>query len=542
MATTVATQETTARANGQRSRHGLDRHGLSTTGTEYWNLPPAELVEHAVRRGEGDLVATGPFNAITAPHTGRSPNDRYVVREASSEAQVWWGQVNVEFEEERFETLRAEVLEYLGERDLFVRDMWAGADRNHRLGVRVITPSAWHNLFSYNMFRRPEAGELEDMEPGFTVLHAPEFEADPGRHGTRTGTFIILNFGRREVLIGGTRYAGEIKKSIFAVMNYFLPQRGVLSMHCSANVGEEGDSALFFGLSGTGKTTLSADPERGLIGDDEHGWTDEGVFNFEGGCYAKVIRLSAKGEPEIFATTRMFGTVLENVVVRDDRSIDLDSQEITENTRASYPLDYIPNFVPEAQAGHPRNIVFLTADAYGVLPPIARLTPEQAMFHFLSGYTAKLAGTERGVTEPKATFSACFGAPFLALHPSVYADMLGEKIARHDARVWLVNTGWTGGAYGQGERMNLAHTRAMVRAALAGELHDVATEPDPIFGLHIPVEVPGVPTEVLRPRETWADAAAYDEQARRLAGMFQENFEKFADSVSAAVRQAGPRV
>jgi phosphoenolpyruvate carboxykinase (ATP) len=539
MATTL-TDDAPEAGRSRKSRNGLEVHGLGTTGTEYWNLPPAELVEHAVRRGEGRLVEGGPFNAVTAPHTGRSPNDRFVVKEPGSEEKVWWGQVNVPFESERYETLRAEVLEYLGERDLFVRDMWAGADPEYRLAVRVITPSAWHNLFAYNMFRRPEDGEVEGMDPGFTVLHAPEFEADPARHGTRTGTFIILNFGRREVLIGGTRYAGEIKKSIFGVMNYFLPQQNVLSMHCSANVGEGGDAALFFGLSGTGKTTLSADPQRGLIGDDEHGWSDRGIFNFEGGCYAKVIRLSPSGEPEIYATTRRFGTVLENVEVRADSSIDLDSQEITENTRASYPLEFIPNFVPEATAGHPRNIVFLTADAYGVLPPISRLTPEQAMFHFLSGYTAKLAGTERGVTEPKATFSACFGAPFLALHPSVYADMLGEKIEKHGAKVWLVNTGWTGGAYGEGERMNLAHTRAMVTAALAGHLDGVETEPDPIFGLHIPAEVPGVPSEVLRPRDTWADPDAYDTQAKKLAGMFRENFEKFADSVSEGVRQAGP--
>jgi phosphoenolpyruvate carboxykinase (ATP) len=539
MATTF-THASTPEVSSRPSKHGLDRHGLKTSGTEYWNLPPAELIEQAVRRGEGQLVHGGPFNAITAPHTGRSPNDRFVVREPSADDKVWWGAVNVPFEAERYETLRAEVVDYLSERDLFARDMWAGADPEYRLAVRVVTPSAWHNLFAYNMFRRPEAGEVENMEPGFTVLHAPEFEADPARHGTRTGTFIILNFGRREVLIGGTRYAGEIKKSIFAVMNYFLPQRGVLSMHCSANVGSDGDAALFFGLSGTGKTTLSADPERGLIGDDEHGWSEDGIFNFEGGCYAKVIRLSQSGEPEIYATTRMFGTVLENVAVNEDRTIDLDSQEITENTRASYPLEAIPNFLPEASAGHPQNIIFLTADAYGVLPPISRLTPDQAMFHFLSGYTAKLAGTERGVTEPKATFSACFGAPFLALHPSVYADMLGDKIERHGAKVWLVNTGWTGGAYGEGERMNLAHTRAMISAALAGDLDQVDTEPDPIFGLHIPVEVPGVPNEVLRPRDTWADSAAYDEQAKKLAGMFRENFEKFAEAVTEGVRQAGP--
>lgn len=518
---------TTLTATESESRYGLDIHGISTTADTHWNLSPAQLIERAVSAGEGNLVQGGPFNAITAPHTGRSPNDRFVVREPSAEESVWWGDVNVPIDQESYESLRAEVVAYLGDRDLYVRDMWAGADPDYRIAVRVVTPSAWHNLFAYNMFRRPRPDEVGEMEPGFTVIHAPDFEADPARHGTRTGTFIIINFGRREVLIGGTRYAGEIKKSIFSVLNYLLPQQGVLSMHCSANVGPDGDTALFFGLSGTGKTTLSADSERGLIGDDEHGWSDTGVFNFEGGCYAKVIRLSEKGEPEIYATTRRFGTVLENVKVRGDRSIDLDSEEVTENTRASYPLEFIPNYVESGAAGHPKNIVFLTADAYGVLPPISKLTAEQAMFHFLSGYTAKLAGTERGVTEPKATFSACFGAPFLALHPSVYAKMLGEKIETHGAKVWLVNTGWTGGPYGVGERMNLAHTRAMVRAALPGKLDNVATEADPIFGLHIPVEVPGVPTEVLKPRGTWSDKAAYDEQAQKLADMFEKNFEKY---------------
>jgi phosphoenolpyruvate carboxykinase (ATP) len=543
MATTLTPESAATGAATPRSRFGLTKHGIRTTGEEFWNLSPAELVEQAVRRGEGQLVAGGPFNAITTPHTGRSPNDRFVVREPGSEAEdkIWWGNVNVPFEPARYDTLRGEVLEYLGERDLFVRDMWAGADAEYRLAVRVVTPSAWHNLFAFNMFRRPLRDELEGMEPGFTVIHAPEFEADPERHGTRTGTFIILNFARREVLIGGTRYAGEIKKSIFSVLNFFLPQRGVLSMHCSANVGDQGDTALFFGLSGTGKTTLSADPERGLIGDDEHGWSENGVFNFEGGCYAKVIRLSPKGEPEIYATTKMFGTVLENVKVEEGRSIDLDSEEFTENTRASYPLEFIPNFVPSAMAEHPKNIVFLAADAYGVLPPISRLSPEQAMYHFLSGYTAKLAGTERGVSEPKATFSACFGAPFLALHPSVYADMLGKKIERHGVKVWLVNTGWTGGPYGVGSRMNLAYTRAMVRAALAGKLDPVETRPDPVFGLHIPVAVSDVPSEVLRPRETWQDKDAYDAQARKLAGMFRENFDKFKNSVSPAVVEAGPQ-
>ncbi|HEV2129876.1 MAG TPA: phosphoenolpyruvate carboxykinase [Longimicrobiaceae bacterium] len=540
MASTITPPTEAAADSSRQSRYGLDNHGIRTSGEVFWNLAPAELIEEAVRREEGELVASGPFNAITAPHTGRSPNDRFVVRDAASEDTVWWGKVNVPFAPEKYDALREEVIDYLGERDLFVRDMWAGADPEYRLDVRVITPNAWHNLFAYNMFRRPEPDELPEMEPGFTVIHAPEFKADPERHGTRTSTFVVINFGRREVLIGGTRYAGEIKKSIFGVLNYILPQQGVLSMHCSANVGPEGDAALFFGLSGTGKTTLSADPERGLIGDDEHGWSDHGIFNFEGGCYAKVIRLSAEGEPEIYQTTRMFGTILENVVTDEERHPQFDADDITENTRASYPLEYIPNFVPSGQGDHPRNIVFLTADAYGVLPPISRLTSAQAMYHFLSGYTAKVAGTERGVTEPKATFSACFGAPFLSLHPSVYADMLGRKIDEHKVRVWLVNTGWTGGPYGEGSRMKLGYTRAMVRAALAGELDDVETTKDPVFGLHIPNHVPNVSDEVLRPRETWKDGEAYDRQAHKLAGMFRENFEQFAGDVPQSVRDAGP--
>jgi phosphoenolpyruvate carboxykinase (ATP) len=404
----------------------------------------------------------------------------------------------------------------------------------------VVTPNAWHNLFAYNMFRRPDDAELDDFAPGFTILHAPEYEADPARHGTRTSTFILINFGANEVLIGGTRYAGEIKKSVFGVLNYILPMKGVLSMHCSANVGPDGDTALFFGLSGTGKTTLSADPERGLIGDDEHGWSDEGVFNFEGGCYAKAVKLSPEGEPEIYSTTRMFGTVLENCIVDEKRRVDFDDISITENTRISYPLHYIHNFVPDARGGHPRNIVFLTADAYGVLPPISRLTPEQAMFYFLSGYTAKVAGTERGVKEPQPTFSACFGAAFLSLHPGVYADMLGRKIEEHGSRVWLVNTGWTGGPYGVGSRMKLGYTRAMVRAALAGELDGVETAEAPFFGLQVPTSVPGVPAEVLLPRETWQDRDAYDARAAELAEAFRKNFEQFADRVPEAVRDAGP--
>jgi len=530
-----------APAIGRESRNGLDIHGIRNPGTVFWNLTPTELVEHAVRRGEGILVEGGPFNAVTSPHTGRSPNDKFVVRDENSEADVWWGKVNQPISPEHYDALRADVLAHLEGQELYVRDMWAGADPEYRLAVRLVTPNAWHNLFAHNMFRRPGDEELEEMLPGFTILHAPEYEADPARHGTRTTTFILVNFTAKEIMIGGTRYAGEIKKSIFSILNYLLPRQGVLAMHCSANVGADGDTALFFGLSGTGKTTLSADPERGLIGDDEHGWTDRGIFNFEGGCYAKAVKLSPEGEPEIYATTRMFGTVLENCIVDEKRRVDFDDISITENTRISYPLHYIHNFVPDAQGGHPRNIVFLTADAYGVLPPISRLTAEQAMFYFLSGYTAKVAGTERGVKEPQPTFSACFGQVFLPLHPGVYADLLGRKIEEHGSRVWLVNTGWTGGPYGVGSRMKLSYTRAMVRAALAGELDDVATTESPFFRLQIPTSIPGVPSEVLIPRDTWADKDAFDKQARELADKFLANFEQFADRVPEAVRTAGPK-
>ncbi|HZH80524.1 MAG TPA: phosphoenolpyruvate carboxykinase (ATP), partial [Gemmatimonadales bacterium] len=403
-------------------------------------------------------------------------------------------------------------------------------------------PNAWQALFVYNMFLRPTASDLAGFTPAWTVLHAPELHADPAVHGTKSGTFVVINFGQRTALIGGTRYAGEMKKTVFTILNYLLPKRGILSMHCSANLGETGDVALFFGLSGTGKTTLSADPARALIGDDEHGWSDEGIFNFEGGCYAKVIRLSREGEPEIYATTGMFGTVLENVVVDPvTRAIDLDSDEITENTRASYPIHFIPNHVPGGMGGHPSHILFLTCDAYGVMPPISRLSPAQAMYHFLSGYTAKVAGTERGVTEPKAAFSACFGAPFLPLNPNTYASLLGEKIARHGVQCWLVNTGWSGGPYGVGQRIRLSLTRAMVRAALAGKLDRIPTAPDPVFGIEVPLQVPGVPDALLLPRGTWSDAAAYDAQASRLSQMFRENFAQFADHVHAAVREAGPK-
>ncbi len=521
---------------------GLDLHGLDPRKPVHWNLTPAELVEAALARGEGQLAADGGFRAETAPHTGRSPNDKFTVKEPSCADVVDWGKVNVPISPEHYDALEADIQAYLNEQELFVLDAKAGADEAHGIGVRVVTPSAWHNLFAWNMFLRTTPEEqAAGLVPDFTVLHAPEMQADPEKHGTRSTTGVVVNFAKGRVLICGTRYAGEIKKSIFGALNFRLPDQGVLPMHCSANVGDNDDVALFFGLSGTGKTTLSADASRGLIGDDEHGWGDTGVFNFEGGCYAKTIKLSAEGEPEIFAATRRFGTVLENVGLREDRSIDYDDATITQNTRASYPIHFIPNAVEPSRGGHPQTVVFLTADAFGVLPPISKLTPEQAQYQFLSGYTAKVAGTERGVTEPQATFSACFGAPFLPLHPGAYATMLGEKLAEHGSRVFLVNTGWTGGPFGVGSRMKLSYTRAMVNAVLRGDLDEVETTTDPIFGLAIPNAVPGVPDEVLQPRNTWADPAAYDAAATKLAEMFRTNFEKYADGVSDAVKAAGPK-
>ena len=527
------------------SRNGLDGHGIEGAVTVHWHLTPPRLYEEAVRRGEAVIARGGPLLADTGSHTGRSPNDKFTVREPSSEGEIWWGQVNRPITPASWDRLLARVREHYRGRDLFVFDGYAGADPRYRLAVRVVTEHAWHNLFARNMFIPEEdAGRLEAFEPGFTVLQAPGATADPEADGTRSGTFILLNLAAHMVIIGGTEYAGEIKKSIFSVMNYLLPRQGVMSMHCSANYGRDRDDvALFFGLSGTGKTTLSTDPDRTLIGDDEHGWSDQGVFNVEGGCYAKVIRLDPKGEPEIWRTTRTFGTILENVAFDPgSRVVDLDDDGKTENTRASYPITHLANVDPSGVAGHPRNVVFLTADAFGVLPPIARLTGEQAMYHFLSGYTAKVAGTERGVTEPKATFSACFGAPFMPLHPGVYAELLGERLRRHGVRVWLINTGWSGGPYGTGQRIRLAHTRRMVRAALEGELEGVETVDDPVFGLAVPRRVEGVPDGLLRPRDTWADPAAYDAKAAELAEMFGRNFEQFADGVGEAVRAAGPRV
>ncbi|HEU5174033.1 MAG TPA: phosphoenolpyruvate carboxykinase (ATP) [Gemmatimonadaceae bacterium] len=536
MATQTPPQSTTP-------QRGLEAQGLAPVGQVHWNPVAPVLIQHAIVRKEGVLADMGPFVATTTPHTGRSPNDKFVVQEASSMNDVDWGKVNQPFAEEKFAVLLADVREYLNGRDsLFVQDLYCGADPAYRLSVRYVSPSAWHMSFVRNMFIRPEASDLPTFDPNFTVLHAPEFQADPARHGTRTGTFIVLNLKERIILIGGTRYAGELKKAMFTVMNYYLPRQGVLSMHCSANTGRNGDTALFFGLSGTGKTTLSADPERNLIGDDEHGWSKDGTFNFEGGCYAKVINLSPEQEPDIYRATQMFGTILENVVLDEStRKVRFDDQSLTENTRASYPLHYIPNHVPNGRGGHPKNIVFLSADAFGVLPPIAKLTREQAMYYFLSGYTAKVAGTERGVTEPQATFSSCFGAVFLVWHPWKYAEMLGKLIDEHKPNVWLVNTGWSGGGYGVGSRMKLWHTRAMVRALLNGTLANTRTIVDPVFGLAVPAEVPDVPTEVLTPRNTWQDKAAYDAQAKKLSEMFRKNFEKFGALVSDAVKQAGPQ-
>ena len=527
---------------GVGTRAGLDMHGLEPREAVHWNLSPVQLYERALERGEGRLAHMGAFTAVTSPHTGRSPGDRFIVGESLTGDTVDWDSVGDPLSEDHFYALREEVIAFLDGRELFVRDARASADPNHALNVRVVNQNAWHNLFAYNMFLRPTPEELAIFQPEFTVLHAPGFLANPSKHGTATGTFIVINFKERQVLIGGSNYAGEIKKSIFSVMNYMLPDQGVLPMHCSANIGLAGDTALFFGLSGTGKTTLSADPERSLIGDDEHGWGDGGVFNFEGGCYAKAIRLSLESEPEIYRATQMFGTILENVVLREGSAeIDFDDATITQNTRASYPLHYIPSAVFPSRGEHPKNVVFLTADAFGVLPPISKLTPEQAMYHFLSGYTAKVAGTERGVTEPEATFSACFGAPFLPRHPGVYAKMLGERLREQGSNVWLVNTGWSSGGYGVGSRMKLSYTRAMVSAALAGHLDDVPATADPFFGLQVPTEVPDVPPEILNPRDTWGDGADYDATARKLAAMFRENFAKFEAQVQDEVKAAGPR-
>jgi phosphoenolpyruvate carboxykinase (ATP) len=527
--------------NSSHTQQSLEYLGITNVNTVYWNLSTPSLIEEAIRRREGRLAHLGPLVVRTGQHTGRSPNDKFIVREPSCVDKVWWGKVNRPLEPDQFNLLHRRLLAYLQGKDLFVQDCFAGADPAYRLPIRVVTETAWHNLFARNMFIQPDRDQLAKHIPQFTVINAPNFHADPEVDGTHSAVFVVIHFGLRLVLIGGTQYAGEIKKSIFTVLNFLLPQQNVLSMHCSANIGPNDESAIFFGLSGTGKTTLSADPTRKLIGDDEHGWSDRGVFNFEGGCYAKVIRLSAQSEPEIYETTRRFGTILENVAFNSATSrLSLDDDSLTENTRAAYPISHIRNAKRDGLGGHPTHIIMLTADAFGVLPPIAKLTPAQAMYYFLSGYTAKVAGTEKGVTEPQATFSTCFGAPFMALSPTVYANLLGAKIARHKVDVWLVNTGWSGGPYGVGQRMKISYTRAMINAALNGELRDIPTTRDPNFGIAVPTSCPNVPAEVLNPRNTWADKAAYDTQARALASMFIDNFKAFAGEVSSEVNLAGP--
>jgi len=514
-------------------------HQLLAGKNAHIQLSVPQLVEKVLSRNEGELTATGAIKAETGKYTGRSPKDKYIVEEASVKDKIDWDS-NQPISEEIFNKLYNKVTEYLKEKDeIFVFKGFAGADQSSRLPIQVVNEYAWHNLFAHQLFIRPTEEELANHDSQFTILSAPNFKANPAVDGTKSETFIIISFERRTVLIGGTEYAGEMKKSIFSIMNYLLPESGIFSMHCSANVGREGDVALFFGLSGTGKTTLSADANRKLIGDDEHGWSSNGVFNIEGGCYAKTINLSREKEPQIFDAIR-FGTVLENVVIDPDTRIpDYDDKTLTENTRAAYPMDAIENIVLPSVAGHPNTIIFLTADAYGVLPPISKLSKEQAMFHFLSGYTSKLAGTERGVTSPEATFSTCFGSPFLPLPAQRYAEMLGEKIDEHNAKVYLVNTGWTGGEYGTGSRMKLAYTRAMVQAALEGELTNIETVKDSIFGLEIPLHVPGVPDEVLQPSKTWEDKAAYEAKATELAAKFRENIQKFNVSKE-IVEQGGP--
>jgi phosphoenolpyruvate carboxykinase (ATP) len=524
-----------------KGHYGLENHGLHNLGTVYWNLPAPFLYEQAIRRREARVACEGPLMVRTGHHTGRAPKDKFIVREPSSDGHVFWGNTNRPISEENFNNLHHRMLAFLEGKDLFVQDLYTGADPEYRMPVRVITELAWHSLFARNMFIRPKTEELTHHVPEFTVLAAPNFHAVPETDGTRSEVFIIVNFGKKLILIGGTFYAGEIKKSVFSVMNYLLPLKNVLSMHCSANVGKGGDVALFFGLSGTGKTTLSTDPERILIGDDEHGWGPNGVFNLEGGCYAKVIRLSPDDEPEIYATTQRFGSLLENVAMDSNTGEpNFEDATLTENTRVSYPIDFIPNSSPTGMAGHPSTIIMLTADAFGVMPPIARLSPEQAMYHFLSGYTAKVAGTERGVTEPQATFSCCFGAPFMVHSPTVYAKLLGDKVQQHHANVWLVNTGWTGGPYGVGSRMKISYTRAMIRAVLNGQMEGVELKMEPNFGLMVPTGVPGVPPEALDQRGTWQEKEAFDRQVQKLAAMFKENSQAFAEAIPAEVRAAGP--
>ena len=524
-------------------RDSLARLGIVNLERIYWNTPTPALYERAIRRREGHLAHRGPLVVRTGYYTGRAAKDKFIVDEPSSRGQVWWGEINQRFPEDCFNALCRNVFDYLETRQVFVQDGYAGADPAYEAPVRVITQDAWHALFARTMLIRPvDLGRRIGVdEPELTIVHVPHFHALPSRHHTNSEAFVILHLGRRLALIGGTAYAGEIKKTIFTMMNYLLPQRGVLSMHAAANIGEDDDVAVFFGLSGTGKTTLSTDPGRRLIGDDEHGWSENGVFNIEGGCYAKVIRLSAEKEPQIYEMTRTFGTILENVRFDlDTRRVNLDDDSLTENTRAAYPIPHLPNAIYPGVAGHPRNIVMLTADAFGVLPPIARLSPEQARYYFLLGYTAKVAGTEAGVSEPEAVFSPCFGAPFMPMHPGVYARMLGEKIARHAVNCWLINTGWTGGPPGVGKRMDIAATRAMLNAALTGRLDDVEWREHPVFRLRMPVACPGVDAAVLDPVRAWSSAEAYDARARELAGMFHHAFDEIAGDEDRALAAVGP--
>jgi phosphoenolpyruvate carboxykinase (ATP) len=526
-------------------RHGLDAQGIATGAKLFWNLEAAPLVEHAVRRGEGTLAKDGPLVVATGKHTGRSANDKFIVRDAETEDSVWWGKTNKAMTPGHFAALRADFLAELAQRDtLFVQDLYGGSQPEHRVNVRVINELAWHSLFIRTMLVRPEARSLDGFVPEYTIIDLPSFRADPARHGTRSETVIAVSFSEKLILIGGTAYAGEMKKSVFGLLNYLLPPKGVMPMHCSANIGPNGETAVFFGLSGTGKTTLSADASRTLIGDDEHGWSDTAVFNFEGGCYAKMIRLSAEAEPEIFGTTKRFGTVLENVVMDpESRELDLDDATLAENSRGAYPIDFIPNASEHNLGPVPKNIIFLTADAFGIMPPIARLTPEQAMYHFLSGYTAKVAGTEIGVTEPEATFSTCFGAAFMPRHPSEYGNLLKERIAKGGVNCWLVNTGWAGGMATEPgiERMPIRLTRALLNAALDGSLNHAGFRIDPNFGFKVPVSVAGVDSSVLDPRANWANKAQYDATAAKLVDLFNENFAQFAEHVDEGVRQSAPR-
>jgi phosphoenolpyruvate carboxykinase (ATP) len=527
----------------QEKLERLKNLGFENLGTVLWNLPNTSLYEESIRRREGLLAHLGPLVVRTGMYTGRSPNDKFIVEEESSRQDVWWGSSNQPFSQEGYERLRSRVLAYLQGRDLFIQELYVGASPQYRISLQVITESAWHSIFTRTMFiRELNAKNLETFEPEYTIIHAPSFRATPELDGTRSEVFIVLNFKRKEILIGGTAYAGEIKKSVFTLMNYLLPLKNILSMHCSANHGQDPDDvALFFGLSGTGKTTLSIESARKLIGDDEHGWGGDGIFNLEGGCYAKVIRISKEEEPEIYQTTRRFGTILENVAINtQSRMIDLNDPYLTENTRAAFPISHLDNALRSGIAGHPRVIFFLTADAFGVLPPIAKLTTGQAMYYFLLGYTAKVAGTERGVQEPQTTFSTCFGAPFLVHPPEVYSRMLGEKIENHGPQVWMVNTGWTGGPFGIGHRIEIHYTRAMIRAVLNGSLDKGEFRTDPVFGLQVPQAIPDVPGDLLDPRNTWTDPQAYDQKASELATKFQDAFKKFEKSVPPETRAAGP--